>query len=295
VRYSTLLAVVISFLPVAMLRGDEGLFSEVAMESVFEKSASINPTAASKNATGKFDRITGVSSLIQALGAAGFEASEENGRAAFDLNHASWRFPVSIGVLVDQDRIDCEMSLVKIGDSGQVTTPTLLSLLAAGDRRGTSFAYNPKAKMIQVRASLSNRSITADQLKAKLLHMASVAEKHSEIWSKLKGQSKSESVSTKPKQDLSLVGRWSASIASGEAFAIEISSDAKFQLVHLKSGKSTVSKGKATLSGNELKLVGDSDLTLNGTVTQSSGDAFSLAINDAKGNVAVTLDFKKAK
>lgn len=294
-RYSILLALVISFLPVSVLRGDEGLFSEVAMESVFEKSATIKPAVASKNAAGRFSRITGVSSLIEALGAAGFEASEKNGRAAFDLNHASWRFPVSIGVLVDQDRIDCEMSLVEIGDSGQVTTATLLSLLAAGDRRGTSFAYNPESKMVQVRASLSNRSITADQLKANLVYMATIAEKHSEIWSKLKGQSKSEAVAAKPKQDLSLVGRWSASVASGEAFAIAITADAKFQLVHLKSGKSTVSKGKTTLSGNELKLVGDNDLTLSGTVTQSSGDAFRLAINDAKGNVAVTLDFKKAK
>lgn len=294
-RYSTLLAVAFSFLPVAVLRADEGLFSEVAMESVFENSATIAPTVASKNVTGKFSRVTGVSSLIEALGAAGFEANEENGRAAFDLDHASWRFPVSIGVLVDQDRIDCQMSLVEIGEGGKVAAPTLLSLLAAGDRRGTSFAYDPETKMIQVRASLSNRSITANQLKANLVHMASLAEKHSAAWSKLKDPPKGEPVATKPKQDLSLVGRWSASVASGEAFAIAITSDAKFQLVHLKSGKSTVSKGKTTLSGNQLKLVGDNDLTLSGTVTQSGGDAFSLAIKDAKGNVAVTLEFKKAK
>ena len=179
-RYSILLAVIVSFLDVAILRADEGLFSEVAMESVFEKSIASTRTVASQNNTGKLDRITGVSSLILALKAAGHDAQEENGRATFNLAHDGWNFPVSIGVQVDQDRIDCEVSLTKIGDDALVKTQTLLSLLATSDTRGASFAYDREAKLILFRASLSNRSITASQLKADLAHLATVAEKHSD-------------------------------------------------------------------------------------------------------------------
>jgi hypothetical protein len=217
------------------------------------------------------------------------------------------------------------MSLVKIDDSGQASSKTLLQLLAAGDSRGTSFAYDPESKTIQVRASLSNRSITASELKADLFQMAGFAEKHADLWSKSIGggttelpstpasnstskpvansvpksgsgsASKSASVSAKAGQVDSLIGRWSSSLSSNEAFAIEITADSKFKLVHLKSGKSTISTGKITRSGDQMKLVGDQDVTLDSTVTQTTGDVFALAIKDAAGNAALTLQFKKAK
>jgi hypothetical protein len=242
------------------------------------------------------ERITGVSSLILALKAAGMDPQEQNGRATFELDHDGWSFPVSIGVQIEQDRIDCELSLIKIGDNALIKTQTLLSLLASGDTRGASFAYDREEKLILLRASLSNRSITASQLKADLVHLATVAGQHSNVWLSLKAETKNDSPETSsPQQKLSLIGRWSAAQKSGEAFAIQIASDSKFQLIHLKSGKSTISKGKATRSGAQLKLVGDDNVTLNCTVTQTTSDAFQLAVKDAKGNVAVTLNFKKAK
>jgi hypothetical protein len=296
-----LLAVIVSFLDVAAVPAEEGLFSEVAMESVFEKQAPATKKVASQSDAAKLERITGVSSLILALKAAGMDPQEQNGRATFELNHDSWSFPVSIGVQIEQDRIDCELSLIKIGDNALIKTQTLLSLLASGDTRGASFAYDREEKLILLRASLSNRSITASQLKADLVHLATVAGQHSNVWLSLKAETKNDSPQTNspqtnsPQQKLSLIGRWSAALKSGEAFAIQIASDSKFQLIHLKSGKSTVSKGKATRSGAQLKLVGDDNVTLNCTVTQTTSDAFQLAVKDAKGNVAVTLNFKKAK
>jgi hypothetical protein len=303
VRCSILLAVVVSVARVTVLTADDGgLFSEVAMESVFEKPVAASKAVASPSSTGHIGRITGASSLNQALRAAGFDSQEKDGRASFDLDHAGWSFPVSIGVLVDQDRIDCELSLTKIGDDTSLTTETLLALLTAGDTRGASFAYDRKGKRILLRATLSNRSITASELKADLIRLATVAQKHSDIWSTLKGQPASNSKSASnskpaeaPPKQFSLVGRWSASLSSNEAFAIQIASDATFQLVHLKSGKSTISKGKATRSGDQLKLVGNDKVTLNCSVTQTAGDAFQLAINDAKGKTTATLSFKKAK
>jgi len=311
VRYSILLAVIVSFLDVSAAPAEEGLFSEVAMESVFEKPAPVTKRVASQSDAAKLERITGVSSLILALKAAGMDPQEQNGRATFELNHDSWSFPVSIGVQIEQDRIDCELSLIKISDNTTVKTQTLLSLLASGGTRGASFAYDREEKLILLRASLSNRSITASQLKADLVHLATVAGQHSKVWLSLKAETKNNSPqatssqtnspqtnspqTNSPQPKLSLIGRWSAALKSGEAFAIQIASDSKFQLIHLKSGKSTISKGKATRSGAQLKLVGDDNVTLNCTVTQTTSDAFQLAVKDAKGNVAVTLNFKKAK
>ena len=318
-RCTIVFTVLLSVLSVAPLYGDDGLFSEVAMESVFQTSTSRTPTA-SKDLSGSVDRVTSVASLLQVLSAAGLEAEESNGRATTKLSHAGWEFPVSIAIRIDQDRLDCRLMLTEIGDGQQASTETLLKLLALGDEQGTAFSYGTVSKTLQVRAALSNRSITASQLKADLVRMAGFAEEHAELWSSLtiSGTSKAPSapaatakspapqdssgnaVANQENQPQSadtlapLLGRWSASLASNEAFAIQITAEAQFQLVHLKAGKSTVSKGKITRSGQQLKLVGEGDLTLNCDVTQSSAKAFALAIKGADGKVAMTLNFKKA-
>ena len=72
-------------------------------------------------------------------------------------------------------------------------------------------------------------------------------------------------------------------------------SDSKFQLVHLKSGKPTISKGTATQSGNRLTLTGDSGAKLNCLLEQTSADKFQLSILNSKDTAAVKLEFKKAK
>ncbi|MEM8669434.1 MAG: hypothetical protein AAGG48_18055 [Planctomycetota bacterium] len=327
-RCSALLVAIVSFLSVAPLHGEDKLFSEVAMESVFQASPSLKPVA-SKNTSGSLDRVTSVDSLVRALTAAGMEARESNGRAALTFNHAGWKFPVSISVNIDQDRLDCRFTLIRIGDVKSVSTQKLLQLLASGDGLGTSFAYDSASKTIQVRASFSNRSITANELKSDLVQMARLAAKHADVWSSLTGSANSNSASssssasnsnattnsppmsnrtprpesgagvTSPPSRVStsvasLVGRWSAYVANDEAFAIKISADSRFQLVHLKSGEPTLSKGNITRSGQQLKLIGDGDLTLDCTVAQSNANAFALAIKDANGNVAMKLNFKKA-
>lgn len=300
-----------SLCEVSFLRAEEGLFSEVAMESVFAQPAASAPSVASKGTIQKLDRITSVSSLIEALKSVELEPREEKGRAKIDVEHAGWKFPVSLAVEVDQDRIVCEMSLAVIDDSA-AGTETLLDLLSLGNSiDGAFFAYDRDKKLIQLRSSFTNRSITASQLKADLLKLAGFAEKHSDVWSKLKTKSKSKtkaktgsSDTTNPSnpspsksapQKLSLVGRWTASLSSGESFAIQMTSDSKFQLVHLRSGKSTISKGTATRSADRLTLTGDDAVTLNCRVEQTLADKFRLTILNTKGNAAVTLDFKKAK
>lgn len=295
-RFSILFALVVCSVDIAVVSADDGgLFSELAMESVFEQPVA-GADVAQPISGGTIGRITGVSTLVRVLQAAGFDSKERDGRASFDLQHGGWRFPASIGVQVDRDRLDCELSLIRIADQSLLTTEKLIALLALNDARGAAFAYDRKEKRVLLKATLPNRSITAAELKAGLIQLATVAEKHSDVWQSLHSSDKPESTQTKPPQpQRSLVGRWSASLGGDQAFAIRIASDSTFQLVHLKSGKTTVSKGKVTRNGAQLKLIGDDNVTLNCSVKQTTSDAFQLAINDKKGNVTATLDFKKAK
>jgi hypothetical protein len=279
----------------SVVRGEDALFSEVAMESVFEKKLAATKNVASQSDLESIARITGISTLVRTLKAAGFEPQEKDGRATFQFEHAGWKFPVSLEVQVERDRIVCRFSLIEIGKDASLDHQVLLSLLAAGGATHQAFfAYDQAKEMIELRGSIGNRAVTATQLKADLNRLATLAESQSERWLKLKPQKKSSSgVSDPKKKTFSLVGRWSASTDKSQAFAIQIDSGGRFQLVHLKSGKSTVSKGKATRSGDRLTLAGDDGTKLNCTVTWRAAEGFQLAINDAKGNATVKLDFKK--
>ena len=297
-----------SLCEVTFLRAEDSLFSEIAMESVFEKTATPTTSVASISDGATLDRITGVSSLMLALKAAGFESKQVDHRATIQIDHAGWKLPVTLEVDIEQDRILCEMSLIEIKDITTVDSKTLLGLLASGDAAGGAFfAYDAKTKLIELRSSFQNRAITARQLKADLVHLASIAEKHADVWSSLKAKpavktdtktvpTTTGSAATKPvTPSFSLVGTWGATLTSGESFAIQFAADSTFKLVTVKSGKSSVSKGNATRSGNSLSLVGDDKVTLNCSVTQTTAVQFQLAINDVKGVAKVKLDFKKAK
>ncbi|TWT78932.1 hypothetical protein CA13_03290 [Planctomycetes bacterium CA13] len=300
-RFRLTTAVLLTLLShVVSVDADETLFSQVAMESVFEKDIETVKEVAVIEKDQRIGRITSTALLVRTLTAAGYDAKAKGNSAAFQLKHAGWSFPVTMTVDVDKDRIVCEMSLAKVDASQGLDKETLLQLLTAGDAaNGAFFAYQSDTKRIQLRWSFDNRDITATDLKADLLKRANLADQNAKLWSTTEEKNDPgiarKTDSRQEKTWFSLVGTWSASLPSGEAFAIQISSNARFQLVHIKSGKSTVSKGKASRSGNKLTLAGDDKTTLNCTVSQSTAESFRLAVIDAKGNAAVTLDFKIAK
>ena len=284
-----------TLLSLSAVRGDDDLFSEVAMESVFEKATAVKSDVASQTELDSISRITGTSTLVRALKAAGFEPKQDSGRVTFPLEHAGWKFPVAMWVEIERDRIVCEMSLVEIAKDASIDQKALLELLAAGDAaRGAFFAYEQSNRLIQLRASLGNRAITANRLKNDVGELAAFAESQSDRWSKLQSETETDPQTTQTAKDsYSLVGTWSAALAGNQAFAIRIESNGQFRLVHLKSGKTTTSKGKASRSGNQLTLAGDDGNTLNCSISWSDAKQFQLAINDAQGKATVKLDFKK--
>ncbi|QDT09326.1 hypothetical protein [Planctomycetes bacterium K23_9] len=104
-------------------------------------------------------------------------------------------------------------------------------------------------------------------------------------------KAKTDAVKTRAEvPKLTLVGTWSAAISSTEAFAIAITADRKFQLVHQKNGQSHVSVGTAAKSGNRLTLTGNDKTSIAGTVTQTDNQAFRLEVSPS-----LALNFKKAR
>jgi len=312
--------VAVSVTPITSAYSEDNLFSEVAMESVFEKNVPLTTSVASQGSGETLERVTGASSLMLALKFAGYSPKQVENRVSLQVEHAGWKLPVALEVDLEQDRIVCQMSLIDIPDSSKIDSNAILKLLEKSDASsGYFFAYEAKSKVIQLRSSFSNRAITAKQLKANLVQMATFADSQSELWSKLKSKpdaaitasnsktatatSAATTTSTTQIQTTSpvnvslanLVGLWGATLKSGESIAIQVSADNSFKLATVKSGKSSISKGKATLAGNKLTLIGDDKVTMNCTLAQVTSSKFQMAINDQSGKAKLTLEFVKSK
>ncbi len=266
----SLLVLVAGLWQLPTLYAEENLFSEVAMESVFEKNATLTSSVATLDDGEKMERITGTKSLEIALQFAGFKTKTKDERVTFEIAHAGWKLPVATEVELEQDRIVCEVSLIELADIANVDSDGLLKLLEKNDAvGGYFFAYDSKSKVIQLRTSFHNRGISAKQLKANLVQTAAFAERHSELWSKLKSKpaakvadstsgktttvTSGKPVTSVPSQTTvtmsSLTGLWGATLKGNESIAIQLTSDGTFKLATVKGGKSSLSNGKASLVG----------------------------------------------
>ena len=304
---------------------DENLFSEVAMESVFEEIDDNKESTATRNyrtapENQSFTRITGASMLQEVVKATGYTPTVDDGIVTFEMKHDGWIFPVTMSVVLEEDRITCDFSLASIEDKSTVSRDKLLDLLTSGDPKlNAFFGYSDVDQQIQLRAALSNRSVTARQLKTDLSRLADLAVGKSDVWSAIASEEATKtSTTTLPENNsqpttptdrsnntttqsqvtnstkASIIGTWSATISESEAFALKINVDKTFQLVHVKGGKSTVSKGTASSLGTKLTLAGD-DTTLNCTISNMTKDKFTLAVNDNAGKTLVSLNFVRAQ
>jgi hypothetical protein len=314
----------------AMGRANDDLFSEVAMESVFATpTATSEKSVASPSTVKQIDRITGTSGLTQILKTAGFSPTAKDGKVQFRLQEGGWAFPTVVRVDVERDRLVCQLALIELNRTAEIDQAKLLGLLSVDDpSRGAFFAFDRAEEMLLLRASLSNRSVVASEIARELKQLATIAGEKSELWSNLIRSGKTPSPKSQPEptrnqltqnkltqngstqnppaakpprtnasgrpngSKVSLLGRFSASLSATEAFAIQISDNNRFQLAHVKAGKSTVSKGTLVRNGDRVSLRGDDGTTLN-CVVQSQMGGFRLGILGADGKTAVNLNFLK--
>jgi hypothetical protein len=94
-------------------------------------------------------------------------------------------------------------------------------------------------------------------------------------------------------QPSAFTGRWSASRASYEAFAILFDANGAFVLVSVRDGKQAKSSGKFSVSGSELTLESTDGTRLYGTFQLKSASEFSFQPSSTTGTVAA-FNFRKS-
>ncbi len=288
-RYSLPMALLALCLPVAA-SGDE-LFSEVAVESVFgasSKSAGSASTGASIPGAGV--RVTGAGQLGELLRELGFEPERVDGRTVtIQLAHGQWTVPTTLHAAVDRSQVDVTMGLATPEKGVKWNANKLLRLLADPEAGGAHFAFDSSKGQMQVRQTMSAREVTSANLGRLLTEMAEFAVSRETAWFDKPSESdKSKPATTAAAAPTSIIGSWVASLGQGEAFAIKLTADGKFQLAHVKSGKPTTSNGKVERTGDQLKLLGDGSVTISGTLSNITAEGFDLTLTSGK-----KLAFKK--
>ena len=276
------------------------------MESVFESTAATDDVAR-QDAAAILPRVTSAGSLDSALRAAGFPTTLGDDSVTTTVSDGGWDFPVVLRVDLPLDRITIAMSLVRLPDAAAVDPQSLLTLMANSDAsRGTHFAYDATERRIELWTTISNRGVTTAGLKTDLIRLATTAQRHSPLWSKLgesaAGQPKQKPASepkasppaTTPPTPFSLTGRWGATMSGGSSIAIAMGADGKFKMVQVNGDQSAVSGGQFIRSGDQLTFNGDDKTTLNCQIKQTAADQFELTILGSDGKRQATLDFTKA-
>lgn len=270
-------------------RGDE-LFSEVAVESVFGASSKSTGTATTSSSSAAGVRVTGAGQLGELLRELGFEPERVDGRTVtIQVAHGQWTIPTTLQAAIDRGQVDITMGLATPEKGAKWDATKLLKLLADPEAGGAHFAFDSEKGQIQVRQSLSAREVTSSVLETLLKEMAEFAVSRESAWyEEPKESEKAKPATTTAAAPSSIVGSWVASLGEGEAFAIKLTADGKFQLAHVKAGKTSTSSGKAERTGDQLRLVGDGNVTISGTLSGITAEGFELTLTSGK-----KLSFKK--
>ncbi len=259
------------FTPCLAVAEDSGLFSTVAIESVYAGNDSSSPRAGAPSSA---PRVTGARSLIKLLEQAGFQGERADETTVnTTIEHDGLSLSAVLRVAIGRDEIDITVLLAQLKKDESRSAQQWRDLLStSSDARG-HFVYQPAERRIVLRSSIGNRSVTAASLRTALIRAAKLSDSLYAAWSP-EGQ-------PKPGKQLLRVpnGSWVASLGPGEAFAVKFAADQSFSLVHVRDGRSTTSAGKAALSDDKLTLTGADGTTLVGVMSNQTERAFTLTVN----------------
>ncbi len=300
-RLSCALFVACHFLTGAA-KADDALFSEIAMESVFATTAAASSKVATQDGSTSFDRITGPNSLTIALRSAGFEPKPGKESVSINVESVGWKLPVAMVVDVEQDRVVCRMSLVRIEKDATVNGETLLALMTASNQiDDASFVFDSEEKMVYLRTAFANRDVTAKVLKSRLLSLADTAIVYADTWIKLKAASTptSSKVSVNDStlaasNSVSIVGKWAATLPSKASIAIELNSDGTFKMAHVAGKQSAISSGTLLRKADQLTLSEAGKADVKFQIQSITATTMELRVIDSSGKSGSLIKFSKA-
>lgn len=273
---------------------DQKLFTEIGLQDVY--SSSTTKTSPTRETAANLPAETGMAAVESMLKELGFKVTQgNNGTVSITVQRNQLRFLATLSV-GNKTRLMIEMPIAKVGAAETLDSSRLLAVLSVGDQLQDVFvSFNRSQNTIKVQHVTDTRVVTSDSIRIKLIEMATVAEKQQSVWKSNQITAKKPSTTTSPRANstLRLAGIWTATVNKNEAFALQIQNDQTFQLVHQRSGKSSVSKGKWQINGQRLALNGDQRAKIAGQVTQTAADAFQLTIGTAPATLV--LKFKSAK
>lgn len=266
----------------------DDLFSEVTIESVFgagKAKASAKTTTSEAPTT----RITGAGQLGELLRDAGMKPERLDAKAIrVTVEHGVWTIPTTLRAAVERSQVEITMGLATPGKQSKLQAKQLLGLLSAPSGGGAYFAFDSQLGQIQLKQTLSARSITSDRLRRTLTEMAELAASREADWYE-EPETSEKKVATTPKPAGLPGGTWIANLGPNEAFALRIAADGRFSLAHVRAGRTTKSTGRATRTGAQLRLAGGDGKALTGTISGESAAGFELTLTGGR-----KLEFKKA-
>lgn len=280
----------------SVLKADE-LFSDIRPLSVFDTATteeSVSKPALSSR------RITDSKALQKLMQDAELQATVDGVRDVVtekQLDQLS--FPVRVSISEDEVQVQIVLGLQDVQNPvQQLPVETLLAFMAASQKHAPAlFSWHGDRKKTELSIVMENKGLTGQALRDQINRLAVIARDNAKLWTLPASSSNDESSaapapeSAKAETSASqLTGKWSAARSNTEAFAVEFTKPAKFQLVYIKDGQQTRSAGSFTIADNTLTLTGTDGLKLQGNLKIVTPDEFRFQPTGAS-----ELVFSKAK
>jgi len=295
----------------------DDLFSTVRASSVFSEGQTSSATGSAGSS-----RLTSAEELVQALQAADFTTTlTGDGTATTTKTLDSWQFPVLVKIADEEQDLLITIGLRAVKDPQKLSASRLLRLLEGNQKAiRASFVFNREQGRLELRGQVRNAGENHRVLREEINRLAILARDNETLWnldeeSGGRPMDVTSSVvlealklspaavanpwiadSSSPRSaDLSLaslLGRWSASRTTTEAFAVQFNADSTFVLVSVVGGKQSRSSGRFGLQNNQLSLDGSDGTKMIAVVKLISASEL-LFTQQTAGVSGTALSFRK--
>lgn len=266
----------------------DDLFSDVLIDSVYQSTETGTTTSPSTQfqTTRRINDANRLAGLLTDIGMTSNILSTS--QVTTLVTRDEWSIPCLL--MLDDNKLTTAMKLTNISDTTKITEKQLLAMMQASLNSGSGMlVVNQSVQQIQLRSNLRLQGLNSSILKAKLSEMTDLAMATTSLWDLGEKTSDADSQSVSLLSMKTLTGTWIATPADDEAFALNLTESGTFRLVFVQGKKNLKSSGKFTFTGDQLKLTGDDETTISGTVIAEK-DGFTLKISESK-----TFSFSRSK